>query len=87
MLARMNTQTRTRNAHTQMSVLQKQNEAQAEQLKQYHETHLHARQEWSLVQQMNVAKTEEIQRFETQVLPSTAANLYQYLAHHVQEHK
>lgn len=56
--------------HTQMSMLQKQNEAQADQLKQYHETHLHARHEWSLVQQMNAAKTEEIRRFETQVLPS-----------------
>jgi hypothetical protein len=52
-----------------MSVLQSQNEAQAEELMKYQEIILQARHEWSLVHQSNVAKTEEIRRLETQVFP------------------
>jgi hypothetical protein len=55
--------------HAQMSVLQSQNEAQAEELMKYQEIILQARHEWSLVHQSNVAKTEEIRRLETQVFP------------------
>jgi hypothetical protein len=52
-----------------MSVLQSQNEAQAEELKKYHGIILQARQEWSLVHQSNVTKTVEIRRLERQVFP------------------